>query len=52
MTENNMQITGDEARVMMAALIQTSPAVQLYWKLSQISMVQPAKQPEVNDNAE
>ena len=45
--ENNFSITGDEARLLMAALMSssvTAPAgatLQLYLRLSQISTVQP-----------
>jgi hypothetical protein len=50
MNENNFALTGDEARLLMAALAQSpvsvpsGAAIQLYVRLSEISQVQPPKQ--------
>lgn len=47
--DNNFALTGDEARILMAALIRSEASLpigqtlQLYFRLSSISTVQPPK---------
>jgi len=54
--ENNLSISGDEARVLMAALatatasVPASTVITLWFKLSSISNVQPPKLQGENSN--
>jgi hypothetical protein len=41
MNENNINITGDEARLLLQTMA-SHPIVQLFLKLQQLSLVQPA----------
>lgn len=49
---NNVSINGTEARILMAALISSNmnapvdEVLQLYFKLNQLSLVQPPQQKE------
>jgi len=53
--ENNINITGDEARILMASMMQTAAALpigrtlQLYMRLAQLSQVQPPVEPQPKD---